>query len=515
MSIHTENNKIASPLNNTFRIRRLLQIMLLWTTFYPVHNIYGQISHGGRPLEQGIERTSRLRTAVDYFVEMPAFDVDSVRAIDDLSGNRVGGLKFAHKFFVDFSPENSGLVFNTEDGTKVWKIGIRSSGAYSLNVLFSDFSLPDGARVFLYNSDRSTVLGSFTNENRPEGGEFSVSPVDGDELTIEYHEPANAAFPGKIRIREVNHDYRGLFRAGTRFNLTILPCVPDLSCNNKLDTIGRSVCLLIIDGNHYCTGTLINNTAKDGKPYMLTASHCLENNTELGSRVVAFLNYEAPRCDKRIRGSEEFSLSGSRTRALSNEVDFALLELTEIPPSDYRPYLSGWSLDTITSNAMPFTGIHHPYGEMKKYCIEEDSVTMKDWTNGKGISIGNHWHIRKWNTGHTWAGSSGSSLFDTKNRIRGGLTGGDSGGDSGCSTYTSGDFYFRMDRAWNQFQEPSKQLKHWLDPLTPDSIPSPMFLDGLDPYAENPAKRINNLAPYRFYGGSTPERARMGQPFRA
>ena len=52
-----------------------------------------------------------------------------------------------------------------------------------------------------------------------------------------------------------------------------------------------------------------------------------------------------------------------------------------------------------------------------------------------------------------------------------------------------------------------------LTPLTPDSIPSPMFLDGLDPYAENPAKRINNLAPYRFYGGSTPERARMGQTF--
>ena len=52
---------------------------------------------------------------------------------------------------------------------------------------------------------------------------------------------------------------------GTRFNLTILPCVPDLSCNNKLDTIGRSVCLLIIDGNHYCTGTLINNTAKRWK----------------------------------------------------------------------------------------------------------------------------------------------------------------------------------------------------------------------------------------------------------
>ncbi|MDD4922652.1 MAG: trypsin-like peptidase domain-containing protein [Bacteroidales bacterium] len=470
-------------------------MLLLMAAVYPVQYVKAQIPHGGQPLQQGAEASSRLRSAVDYFIEMPSFDIDSVLAIDHLPGNRVGGLPFAHKFFVNLSPENSGVVFQTEDGTKVWKVGIRSAGAYSLNILFSDFLLPDGARVFLYNSDRTTVLGSFTNENRPKGGEFSISPVDGDELTIEYHEPANAAFSGKICITEVNHDYRGLFRAGTRFNLTNLPCIPDLSCNNSYDTIGRSVCLLIVNGNVYCTGTLINNTANDGKPYLLTASHCLSNNADIGSRVVAFLNYGSPRCDKRIRGSEEFSLSGSSTRALSNEVDFALLELSEMPPSDYRPYLAGWSLDTITATSLPFTDIHHPYGEVKKYCVEEDSVNRADWVSGNNIAKGNHWHIREWETGHTWTGSSGSALFDKNNKIRGGLTGGESGGVTGCTADTIGDYFFRLDRAWNQFPDRSKQLKCWLDPLTPDSVQSPMALDGMDPYAENPAKRINNMAP--------------------
>ena len=477
------------------RIGRFFKFILFLAIFCPIHKTNAQISHGGWPLTQGIEKTSKLHAAVNYFVDMPSFNLDSVLEIDKLPGNRAGGLKFAHKFFVNLSPENSGIVFHTEDGSKIWKIGIRSSGAFSINILFTEFNLPEGAQVFLYNSDRSTVLGSFTRENRPDGGEFSIAPVDGDELTIEYHEPPDAAFSGKLCITEVNHDYRGLFRTGTNQNPYKLPCIPDLSCNSQYDTIGRSVCLLIINGNTYCNGTLINNTAKDGKPYLITASHCLSNNADLGSRIVAFLNYGSPRCDKRIRGSEEFSLSGSKTRALSNEVDFALVELSEIPPSDYRPYLAGWSLDTITAPGLPFTGIHHPDGGLKKYCVEEDSVKMIDWTGGAGIAPKNHWNIKKWEIGHTWEGSSGSPIFDRFNRFRGGLSGGDSGGSAGCSSYTSGDYYFRFDRAWNQYSNIAKQLKHWLDPLTPDSIQSPVSIDGLDPYKENPAQRINNLTP--------------------
>ena len=458
--------------------------------------LHSQIPHGtSRPLPIGVEKSSKLRSAVDYFVEMPSLDTDSARSIDDLPGNRVGGLKFAHTFFTNLTPENSGIVFNAEDGSKIWKVGIRSNGAFTLNVLFSEFELPEGATLFLYNPDRSVVLGPFTRENRPKGGEFPVAPVEGDELIVEYHEPATVPFSGKLRITEVNHDYRGLFRAAPRFNSLNMPCLPDVSCNSALDTITRSVCLLIINGTTYCTGTLINNTAKDGKPYLITASHCLKNNADLGSRIVAFMNYESPRCDKRIRGSEEFSVSGSICRALSNEVDFALVELLETPPSDYRPWLAGWSLSDETTGDKPYTGIHHPNGDTKKYCIEEDAITKVDWASqGDGIATGNHWYVKQWEIGHTWGGSSGSALFDKNWRFRGGLTGGGSGGATGCSPYTEGDYYFRFNRAWSQFPDSSKQLKHWLDPVTPDSLPSTtLTLDGMDPYAKNPAVRISNI----------------------
>jgi len=272
--------------DNQYILVSTRRIIIFCVALYFSPYINAQIPHGGKPLELDAERSSSLRSEVDYFVDMPSFDVDSALEVNDLPGNRVGGLTFAHKFFVNLTPENSGITFHTEDGTKVWKVGIRSTNAYSLNILFSEFTLPEGAKVFLYNSDRSAILGAFTNENRPNGGELSVSPVDGDELTIEYQEPADAAFSGKICISEVNHDFRGLFRAGTRFNSINLPCLPDISCDSKYDTIEHSVCLLIIDGTTYCSGTLLNNTAKDGKPYLLTASHCLDNDASLGSRVV-------------------------------------------------------------------------------------------------------------------------------------------------------------------------------------------------------------------------------------
>lgn len=458
--------------------------------------LHAQVPHGtSRPLPIGAEQSSRLRSAVDFFVEMPSLDTDSARYIDDLPGNRVGGLRFAHTFFTNLSPENSGIVFNTVDGSKMWKVGIRSNGAFTLNVLFSEFLLPEGATLFLYNPDRSVVLGPFTRENRPNGGEFPVAPVEGDELIVEYQEPTNAAFSGKLRITEVNHDYRGLFRTTPRFNSLNMPCLPDVSCNAALDTITRSVCLLIINGSTYCTGTLLNNTAKDGKPYLITASHCLKNNADLGSRIVAFLNYESPRCDKRIRGSEEFSVSGSICRALSNEVDFALVELLEMPPSDYRPWLAGWSLSNEPTNDKPFTSIHHPNGDTKKYCVEEDAMVKADWTTPTdGIAAGNHWYIQQWESGHTWGGSSGGGIFDKDLRFRGGLSGGGSGGATGCSTYTEGDYFYRFDRAWSQFPDFSKQLKHWLDPLTPDNVASTVVtLDGMNPYMGNPAERISNL----------------------
>lgn len=448
-----------------------------------------QRSYGGRPLSVEEEATY-VRSLADYVVELPAFDVDSLLREDSIYHNPNGALRFAHKLFVNLSPENSGITFKLEDGTKIWKLGLRSEGAYSLNVIFEEFVVPPGARLFLYNPDKSQVLGAFNSNNMQKSGEFAIAPVAGEELLIEYHEPADAEFPGRLRLSEVNHDYRGLMGTGTKFDELNLPCVPELSCETDYDTLGRSICLLILNGTTYCTGTFVNNTACDGRPLLLTAAHCLENNPSLAGRTVVFMNYLSPRCMHQIRGSEEFSLSGCQTLAFSKANDCLLMELQENIPPDYRLFLAGWSRDTASRWESPFTCIHHPYGEGKRFAKTTDSLAFVSWPYpGDGFDPDSHWSVKQWQLGHTWSGSSGAPLLNKHNQLIGFLTGGDSGGSNGCGPYQLGDFFVRFHKAWDYESDSLNRLAHWLDPLSSDVL----TIDGYDPNRANPARRLTNL----------------------
>ena len=179
-------------------------------------SVKAQISHGGQPLPL----TATKSLTEDMFITMPPFDLAEQLRLDSLEATGLrNGFRFAYKFVTDYTPENSGVHFTLSDGTKVWRLGIRSEGALSLNIMFSKYHLPEGARVFLYNSDQSEVLGSFNHLNNSERGILPVAPILGDELIIEYQEPAKTAFPGKLAVGEVNHGYRNLRPLGTAARL--------------------------------------------------------------------------------------------------------------------------------------------------------------------------------------------------------------------------------------------------------------------------------------------------------
>ena len=58
---------------------------------------------------------------------------------------------FGYENITNYSLENSGTWRTTEDGDRVWKIKFSSPGALSMNVIFNDFFIPNGASVHLYN----------------------------------------------------------------------------------------------------------------------------------------------------------------------------------------------------------------------------------------------------------------------------------------------------------------------------------------------------------------------------
>jgi len=472
---------------NSKRMRDYLFISLLSAAFVSM-NLSAQVSYGGEPLSAALTR-SYSREA---FEEMPSFDV-AKELRDDLLGESDlrSGYRFAYKFMTHFDRYNSGSSFTLPDGTRVWRLGIRSKNALSINVLFTEYELPEGAQVFLYTPGRTQVLGAFNHLNNSELGLLPVSPLEGDEIIIEYQEPARAAFAGRLSVGEVNHGYRSLSGYEPGGDRSELSCMPSPVCfedEKGFDPISRSVVLITIDGIRACTGVLVNNTLNDGKPYLLTASHCLNKDFSIlhpdydavAGTIISFFNYNSPTCNIARRGTEEMSVASAKYRAVNVKSDMALLELLETPPAYYRPYYAGWSIEE-NGGTPPYAGVHHPQASVKRISVSEGNLTLKTFMSFYKSA---HWNVAKWNAGCTAEGSSGSPLFDSANRIVGLL----SGGISTCSA-PADDYYYAVFKAWSPEENVNEQLKHWLDP----SGSGVLTLDGLDPYAETPYFRLSNV----------------------
>lgn len=478
--------------NPAFAIRLVL-ILLACTA----NTLCAQISHGGRPLPWISTRSS----SQELFEEMPTFDVNEELRIDSiLQSDLKGGLRFAYKFMADFTPANSGISYLLADGTKIWRLGIRSKNAYSINVLFSEYELPEGARLFLYSPDQSQILGSFNHQNNSELGILPVAPIQGEELIIEYQEPADVDFGGRLKVGEVNHAYRDI-RGSEPTNSTSssYACMPPPLCisdtTTYYDDVIRSVVLLIVNGETLCSGVLINNTRNDGTPYLLTASHCLNKSftitnpdyAQMAGTIVSFFNYESPFCSTILRGTEELSMASAKRIAVNEKTDLALLQLLEMPPVYYRPYYAGWNISE--AHTPQYVNIHHPVGSPKRinFCskaIKLISFSENGGTDPYNFNPNSFWQVSEWETGSTAGGSSGSPLFDNQNRIIGALT----GGKSTCST-PKNDVFYALSKSWTSGEADSTNLQPW---LSPDET-SRTTCKGLDPYLPYPAQELSNI----------------------
>lgn len=449
-------------------------------------SITGQISYGGKPLPLSADASTRLLNATqELFVDMPKFDDQAALWRSQQDKSDFKSLEFAHKFDVNLGPDNSGITFNYGN-TRVWRVGIRSRGAYSINILFSKYRLSNGAKVFVYNSDQTEILGSYTSENNSDLNLLPIQPIGGDEIIIEYHLPLDIVDTGVLEIGEVNHDFVGIFRA-TEPRDPVQSCHPNLICYPEDIEAGSGVVALIINGTTYCTGSLINNSSEDGTPYLLTATHCLNNDYDsrflnnrrynmVAGNIVAFFNYDSPVCSPDIRGPLQMTMASADSVLISERHDISLLKFKQPPPKEYQPFYLGWNANSALSS--PFHGIHHPNGGIKKVAIEEDNLGIGSFDNPKyNMEPASFLVVREWEKAATEGGSSGSPLLDKEKRIVGSLT----GGESFCSSTRGPDIYASLNKFWNVegSLENSNPIKYYLDPEDTGILQ----LNGFNPYS--------------------------------
>ncbi len=410
-------------------------------------------------------------------ITLPPIDLEAVVAqdsLDDLDKTLPWRYGVVRDISINFKEQ--GVLTILPNGDKVWRLAIKSPDALNLSINFDDFYLPPGGRVHLYNATQTDVSKTYmSNQNTPNkilGSWF----VEGDEIWIEYFQPAYSAPTATLKIASIIHGYRmgevnryveqqrGLNDSGD--------CNYDVNCpigtdfEEQKDILKKAVALLTLGNGYLCSAVLINTTLDEKMPYLLTANHCLETSNPAYWSVRFNWMSPSPICGEALDSNDietNFTMSGAQLRANNPLSDFALVELYNAIPQSWDVAFAGWDR---TDEAPVFeVGIHHPNGDIMKVCRDDTGAVKEVASNTqvwliKGVSAGNG---DGWEIGTTESGSSGSPLFDQNGRIIGQLYAGQAF-CNGTETNNDYDVYGRFAVSWDAGSTAQSRLKDWLDP---------------------------------------------------
>ncbi len=259
-------------------------ILFIQQSTINIQQFFAQISQRGTPpsfLYKSLSDSFEIR-------EFPKPDLDKI-AIEDGENEKNGTpYRYAVSIPVNFNIENSGTWTNLPDGSRIWRLKLKSSNALALGVYYDDFWLPPKGKLYLYDEAQTQVIGAFTEFNNHHTGLFATELIQGETVTLEYFEPchserseeSNLDEPDKaiISISEIAYAYRGI-----NFylkNIKSDTCEVNINCSPEGDNWQdekRGVARISIKiGSNYflCSGSLINNVYQDCSPYFLTADHC-------------------------------------------------------------------------------------------------------------------------------------------------------------------------------------------------------------------------------------------------
>lgn len=442
-------------------MKKITFLFLIFT----ITNTFGQVTNEGEPLSWKIDQLSPVAP-----IQMEPINLADLEAEDAVNDQRQDiPWRFGKELPVNLNTDSSGVWDVLENGDRIWRLNIISAGAKTLNFVFDDFYLPNGAKLYLYNDEKSDLLGAYTSSQNREDRQMGTWFVDGDNIWIEYYEPAPQEGLGSIQIAKVVHGYRSVSQSAAAKGLNDSgDCNQDVDCSigtdfdGMKDVLKRSVGLFIVGGSGVCTGTLINNTDNDNAPYFLTANHCNAGNP--GSWAFRF-NWVSPNpscatTTSSTNGSSNQTASGATILAANTKTDFMLVNIDANLPTSWNLVWAGWNR-SATDIPVFTVGIHHPAGDIMKVC-RDNQPPIRTAIN---FDIPNTfvWRVADWDLGVTEGGSSGSALFDQDGRIVGQLAGG-AAACSGTNDNNQPDFYGRMDTSWDFGTTNSTRLSNWLDP---------------------------------------------------
>ena len=448
------------------------KITFFFFFIFSISTVFSQKTTQNTPISWHLKITDDVTT-----INLPPLDLETLQHEDSINDHDKSlPWRYGVKRSLKLDIHKDGTVTRLDNGDKLWRIVINSPNAVNLSINFDDFYIPNGAKLFIYNDDRTDVLLPLTTNQNRNNQKLGSWFVNGDKIWIEYFEPASVHEEVLLNISSIIHGYRmgqvERYVDGTRGLNDSGDCNYDVNCpigedfDSQKDILKKAVALLNLGNGYLCSAVLINNTNKDKTPYLLTGNHCLDNSDPAFWSIRFNWMSPSPICGEDEPSPDlqtNFTMSGAELKASNTLSDFALVELYNKIPSSWDVAFAGWD---ITDELPQFeVGIHHPNGDIMKICrdnsgaIHETANGTEVWLVG-GVSVGegNGWEI-----GTTESGSSGSPLFNQDGKIIGQLYAGNSS-CNGLENNNDYDIYGRLAVSWEAGLTPENRLKEWLDP---------------------------------------------------
>lgn len=430
--------------------------------------------------------------------KMPLFDLEKMRKED----TEMEGMDVPYRFgkgFDVYYTLSDGLWHDVDEG-RVWTMTIESEGALSLNYIFENFYLPDGACLFIVNEDKTVVYGPVTSEVLvPKESTFLTDIIPGSSSTIFLFEPLAKINESTLTIKRVVHGYRGF---DTNMANGLLKesngCNIDVACYPEYEKESGGVALVLLsNGEEWCSGSLLMSTDLSFAPYFLTAFHCIDAPIANGSLSDSEKNsaenwmfkfyFKKTTCNGSSLAASYTYNKATFCSAWKN-TDFALMKLNPSVSQNTNLTWLGW--DSNGHTPLSGFGIHHPHGDVMKISIEENQFGTTS------SLLGNYGWDVNFDDGIVEKGSSGSPIFNQNKHIVGQLYGGTTNNNP-C--YQTNGQYGKFNLSWTGGGSNDTRLSNWLDPLgtnqtTMDSFkPSEIFIFGKTVLCDTANYVINGL----------------------
>ncbi|NDA97773.1 MAG: hypothetical protein EBZ94_01575, partial [Crocinitomicaceae bacterium] len=355
--------------------------------------------------------------------------------LEDIQRDKLGLLyRIGLASTVNITPLNSGIWTTLPNGDRKWQLVVKSSGAEALSFLFETFKLYGASTLVITDLNGKLVHNPLTSDDVESHFRQHAALCFGDELLLTLIEPKYTQ-NSELFLDRVMYNYRSTGNPNfQKINESDL-CEINVNCSPVGDLwqdekkgVAR---IYVVEGNTggYCTGSLINNTSQDCKPYFLTALHCGVSATAANMTQWKFyFKYEAPSCTNPLTAGtlDDYFITGCLRIADSGDnggdsgSDFLLVKLgsstneatiiTNLKSANFSAYWNGWNANTAATTGG--VGIHHPAADIKKI----STFSGNTYSDQYGSATGSHWRVN-WTSnsngyGVTEGGSSGSPLFN-------------------------------------------------------------------------------------------------------